>query len=225
MKEIMEKIKIIILTHKALCTVVVLALITPSLTDLIVRIPIKSVADQSSWIGFFGNYFGAIVGGFVAYFVARYQIENESIKEKAKNNQKLIEERLNKLYKPVYTLITNFYRNYGPHTFHSLAQSDQDKFINLLVDNIAYADADLDITIMEMTWTLQGTRSQFENKKAIDIQYRFINDLITSSYHNFRKQLGLPDISFENAIHADRNKLYVELEKKYFPHGYSSDES
>jgi hypothetical protein len=72
------------LKRRNLLVVVTLAFVAPIFANFVVWLPVKSVADQPSWLGFFGNYFGGIMGGVVAYFVTRIQLvaqkESENIR-------------------------------------------------------------------------------------------------------------------------------------------------
>lgn len=36
-----------------------------------------TIGDESSWVGFFGNYSGGIIGGIVAYLIATQQMKKE----------------------------------------------------------------------------------------------------------------------------------------------------
>lgn len=77
--------------------IVALIVFTPIFLGLILNIPggVLTIGDESSWVGFFGNYSGGIIGGIVAFFIANSQVKQEQkarLKDKAdqvkEDNQK-----------------------------------------------------------------------------------------------------------------------------------------
>ncbi|GKV54253.1 hypothetical protein NCCP2222_02000 [Sporosarcina sp. NCCP-2222] len=53
-------------------------ILTPMILGMILNIPTGkyTIGDESSWVGFFGNYSGGIIGAFVALIIARNELEN-----------------------------------------------------------------------------------------------------------------------------------------------------
>ncbi|ATF11221.1 hypothetical protein A616_04135 [Brevibacillus brevis X23] len=65
-----------------------LIIFTPIILGLILNIPtgFLTIGDESSWVGFFGNYSGGIIGGIVAVIVAKMQV-NDQINRQIKNEE------------------------------------------------------------------------------------------------------------------------------------------
>lgn len=69
------------LNKSEMMKITTLIVFTPILLGLILNIPggALTIGDESSWVGFFGNYSGGIIGGIVAFFIANSQVRQEQM--------------------------------------------------------------------------------------------------------------------------------------------------
>ncbi|MED1666084.1 hypothetical protein [Brevibacillus laterosporus] len=74
--------------RKTTLLIVLVIIFTPILLGLLLNIPTgwMTIGDESSWVGFFGNYSGGIIGGIVAFLVAKSQV-NDQIEKQIKNEE------------------------------------------------------------------------------------------------------------------------------------------
>lgn len=57
--------------------IIPIVVVSPMILSAILNIPTGkyAIGDESSWVGFFGNYSGGIIGGIIAFIIARGQIK------------------------------------------------------------------------------------------------------------------------------------------------------
>lgn len=65
-------------------------ILIPIALGLLLNIPTGrfTIGDESSWVGFFGNYSGGIIGGLVAWYIAKTQINEQNTKQ-IKNEEEI----------------------------------------------------------------------------------------------------------------------------------------
>lgn len=78
--------------------IIALIVFTPIILGLILNIPGGkwTIGDESSWVGFFGNYSGGIIGGIVAFFIANSQVRQEQkarLKDKEDQERETLQKR------------------------------------------------------------------------------------------------------------------------------------
>ena len=65
--------------NKIYVLLIITVISTPIILGLLLNIPtgFLTIGDESSWVGFFGNYSGGIIGGIVAFVVANHQVKRQ----------------------------------------------------------------------------------------------------------------------------------------------------
>ncbi len=76
--------------NKIYVLLIITVIFTPITLGLLLNIPtgFLTIGDESSWVGFFGNYSGGIIGGIVAFVVANHQVKKQ-IEEQIKNEEEV----------------------------------------------------------------------------------------------------------------------------------------
>jgi hypothetical protein len=188
----------------------VVLLIGPVIVEILVNMPVPSVADEKTWIGFYGSFLGGLFGAFALIFITLYQInknkELEIYKEDIKDLTylKMIEQFVESNQFSIFTdLFSPILEKYRRHTKNK------------------------DLTVSDLKNYFNDLQKQFMNDISIKDEYKLsysLEDFGTEEFFGGKELFGIETLSIEENLFKVEEKQYdwgshlttVEMINGYF---------
>lgn len=173
---------------------IIVLLIGPVIVEALVNIPVPSVADEKTWIGFYGSFIGGLFGAFAVIFITLYQInrnkELEIYKEDIKDltylkmKEQFVDSNQFSIFTDLFSPILEKYRRFT-----------QNK----------------DLTVNDLKNYFYDFHKQFMNGISIKDEYKLsysLEDFGAEEFFDGKELLGIDTLSIEERLFKVEEKHY-----------------